>query len=277
MICLNQKTFNQLLNITINNCNKNIEYFREKNYSEYSKIAICFLTVRPSELFYNFCKKLGIHNYDIYICIDDNNYEIPNYDHKIPIIKINNKLCENAGFKSSVLYFKNKACSRDKSLYYFCKKNKKYDNIWFIEEDVFIPSVDTIRNIDNKYKDSDLLCKSRELKKDTLNWPHWERVISESKKDLPFERSLICAIRVSRKMLYVIEKYVETYKTLFMDEALFNTLANYEKLSVIAIPELSTIYFKKDWKLSNININNLYHPIKNINKQNDFRQKLGQV
>ena len=41
---------------------------------------ICFLTVNPSELFYNFVKILQDHNknYDIYICIDNNNYTIPN-------------------------------------------------------------------------------------------------------------------------------------------------------------------------------------------------------
>lgn len=253
---------------------KNLDISEEKNYSNYSKLAICFLTVRPTKIFYDFCKKLANYNYDIYICIDDNNYEIPDYDYKIPIINLNNKLCEEAGFKSSVLYFKNKACSRDKSLYYFCKINKKYDNIWFIEEDVFIPNVNTIKNIDNKYKDADLLCKSRQLQKDNINWPHWKLVISQSRKELPFERSMICAIRVSRQMLHIIEKYADLHKTLFMDEALFNTLANYEKLYAISIPELSTIHFQNEWKLNDININNLYHPIKDINKHNEFRKKM---
>ena len=30
---------------------------------------ICFLTVSPSALFYDFCKKLKNNNTDIYICI----------------------------------------------------------------------------------------------------------------------------------------------------------------------------------------------------------------
>ena len=83
---------------------------------------ICFLTVRPSKLFYDFCKKINCkNNYNIYICIDDNYYSIPKYDCAIEIIKINNELCELAGYKSSVMNHNNKAVSRDKALYYFNK------------------------------------------------------------------------------------------------------------------------------------------------------------
>ena len=93
---------------------------------------ICFLTVRPNILFYNFCNKLKKENYDIYICIDDNSYDITFPNNDIKIIKINNEECCNAGFKNTVLYFQNTACSRDKALYYFCTNNIDYKYIWFI-------------------------------------------------------------------------------------------------------------------------------------------------
>jgi len=113
---------------------------------------ICFLTVHPSTLFYNFCKRLKNEKYDVYICIDDNNYNIPNCDDgNINILKLENKLCEDAGFKNTVTYCKNRACSRDKALYYFCKNDIDFQYIWFIEEDVFIPRISTLINIDNKY------------------------------------------------------------------------------------------------------------------------------
>ena len=50
-----------------------------------SNNIICFLTVRPGELFYNFVKQLP-NQKNIYICIDDNDHNIPNYDDKIKII-----------------------------------------------------------------------------------------------------------------------------------------------------------------------------------------------
>ena len=49
---------------------------------------ICFLTVRPTKLFYDFIKQIKSHK--IFICIDDNTYDIPDYDNCIEIVKINN-------------------------------------------------------------------------------------------------------------------------------------------------------------------------------------------
>ena len=123
-------------------------------------IIKCFLTVTPNEKFYNFIKQLpDIDN--IYICIDNDDYNIPNYDGKIKIIKINKNICESEGFKNTHLHIKG-ALAKDKALYYFYKNNIDYDYIWFMEEDVFIPTIETIKNIDMKYPDNDLLINGKE-------------------------------------------------------------------------------------------------------------------
>ena len=62
-----------------------------------------------------------------------------------------------------MLYFNNKALSRDKALYYFCRYGIKYKYLWMIEEDVFIPNNKTIENIDNKHKNGDLLVASNDI------------------------------------------------------------------------------------------------------------------
>ena len=54
-----------------------------------NKVILCFLTVNPCDIFYNFVKTLP-NKENIYICIDDNNHDIPNYDEEIKIIKYNN-------------------------------------------------------------------------------------------------------------------------------------------------------------------------------------------
>jgi hypothetical protein len=233
---------------------------------------ICFLTVRPTKLFYNFIKQIKSHK--IFICIDDNTYNIPDYDNCIEIIKINNDECNKAGFKGSVMYFKDSACSRDKALYYFSKIYTDFNKIWFIEEDVFIPTIDTIINIDNKYKEGDLLCKTNKLMNEKTNdWYHWKSIYNKINISLPYARSLICAIRCSKKMVQCIEQYADKYKTLFIDEAFFNTLVYHNNLKVVCPIELCSIKYRCNWKINDINPNFLYHPIKDINIHYKFRNQ----
>lgn len=232
---------------------------------------ICFLTVRPCSLFYEFCKKLKNECYDIYIVIDDNNHNIPNCDYDINIIKLDNKLCEENGFKSTVLWFDNKACSRDKALYYFCKNNIDYEYIWFIEQDVFIPSIYTIQNIDNKYTEGDLLVNKHDITNQKCTGWHWPHINKQIKLEPPYSCSMICAIRCSKRMLNCINAYANTYNNLFMDEVLFNTLALQNNLDVIPIIELSTIKYRYNWRKTEINNEYLYHPIKSIKTQYSYR------
>ena len=238
-----------------------------------NNIIKCFLTVTPCEKFYNFIKQLPDIEY-IYICIDNNDYNIPNYDGKIKIIKIDNKESISNGFHSSVLNYEKKALSRDKALYYFYKNNINYDYIWFIEEDVFIPTIETIKNIDIKYPDNDLLVSANNIiyQKHT-NW-HWNVVNRQlnGKLSLPYSNAMICAIRCSKKLLECIFNHALKYKTLFMDEAMFNTLALHNNLNVKDIEELKTIVWMKTWTKNEININNLYHPVKSIENQYQLRK-----
>ena len=238
--------------------------------------CICFLTTRPQKASYEFYKLLKSKNpeYDFFIFIDDDSYEIKGYDNNIPIIKLNRKLCEKEGYKSNILWLQNKASSRDKALYYFNKINKSYKYLWFLEEDVFIPDINTIKKIDKKYKNYDLLSPSHKIinkKKTDWNWNVVNKII---KIKPPYSNSMICAIRVSNKLLSCIDDYARKYKNLFLDEALFNTLSLQNSLKVKNPKELSSIKWRRKWKISEIKKTNLYHPIKNIGVQTKFRNKL---
>lgn len=236
-------------------------------------IIKCFLTVTPNEKFYDFIKQLPDTEY-IYICIDNNDFKIPNYDGKIKIIKIDNKESIKNGFHSSVLSYEKKAVSRDKALYYFYKNNIDYDFIWFIEEDVFIPTIETIKNIDIKYPDNDLLVSNNEIIYTKRNDWHWRLVNKQlyGKISLPYSHAMICAIRCSKKLLDYIFTHAVKYKTLFLDETMFNTIALHNNLNIKVIEELKTIHWRKNWKKNEININNLYHPVKSIEQQYTFRK-----
>jgi GR25 family glycosyltransferase involved in LPS biosynthesis len=255
---------------------------KNKNYDDPNiKInIICFLTVRPSNEFYEFCKKLkNVYDGDMYICIDDNTYEIPEYNNSddISIIKVDNEECKNAGFRNLVSYAIGlEVSSKDKALYYFCKKyqDKDINNIWFIEEDVFIPTLNTIPNIDEKYPTGDFLCKEKlPIEKWTFENYTIEQ-LSKFKIDPPYFHTMVCAIRISNKYLKYIEDFADKYKNLFLDEVFFIILALKNNLDIVLVDEFKGIEWRHVWKLEDINKNYLYHPIKDMKTQVEFHKEL---
>lgn len=246
-----------------------------------SKNAICILSVYANNDTFSFAETLKNDSYDIYICIDNNNSILPEFDKsKITVIRFYDKECEDNHFYGSVVYAHDRACSRDKALYYFCKINTNYDYIWFLEEDVFIPTKNTIQRIDNLYinTNADILSQNNTVKRshDDPNagcWMHWWR--NENKTNYPWAFSMISAIRVSKKLLECISNFVKTNKCLLFDELLFNTIAVQNNLIIETPSELSTIHFSfNDIIPTTVNPNFLYHPIKNLLKQNELRQQL---
>jgi hypothetical protein len=241
---------------------------------------ICFLTVKPCILTLKFCEQLqNESNYNVRVFVDDNDYRIPDiFNGNIEIIKINNKTCEDKGYKSTVMWLDNKACSRDKALYYLNINDIEYDNVWLIEEDVFIPNIETISNIDIKYPNGDLLSRHHSIVntyQDTRKYiiPY----LKKKKIKAPYAQSMISAIRCSKKLVKIIGKHAEINNDLFLDEALFNTLALQNNLDVLTIKELNSIKYKKKWTIKDIKqigINNLYHRIKDIQKHYSYRKEL---
>lgn len=239
-----------------------------------NKYIIAFLTVKPSKLFFEFIKNLKKPNYDIYVIIDDNDYKIKEIYNNINIIYINANEPEIFGFKSTVFNKNNIACSRDKALYYFSNKVTNYDYIWLIEEDVFIPTTETITHIDTKYNHNkyDLLVSKHDIHyTKQYDWL-WSYVYKQTNLNIPLCSGMICAIRCSKELIMCISKYAKENKSLFLDEVLFNTIAEHNKLNVKIIKELFNIVWQKKWEKHNINNNYLYHPIKDINIQYSFRK-----
>ena len=238
------------------------------------KNIICFLTVTPSNSFYTFAKSLQNDNYDVFICVDNNNYKIPKYDNILPIIQINNKLCESYGFKNTVMYFNNRACSRDKALYYFSTEKIEFNKLWLIEEDVFIPTTTIISDIDSKYPEADLLTnpniKTIYHYNKLVKW-HWPKVKNIIMLPLPWSCSMISACRISRELLERIQDYANKNNTLFLDEVLFNTICIHNGLSVLGIEEFTNITFRETWTIDKIDKQHFYHPIKNTDTHTVFR------
>jgi len=239
------------------------------------KNALCFLTVKPNKLFLDMIEKLTYY-YKIFIMVDSNKYKIPKNKYNYTFIQLNEKVCEDKGYKSSVLWCNKRACSRDKALYYFTYINhySNYKFIWFIEEDVFIPRFNLLKGLDEKYENIDLILPKLEDVPEDWNLYSITNTQINNTIPKPWFRSMICALRLNSNMMKLIHNYTLKYKTLFLDEVFFPTLAIKNNLSVQVSPHLKGIVYRNDWKLDDIEFYVMYHPIKKINRQIAFRSNI---
>jgi hypothetical protein len=219
---------------------------------------------------------------------DDNNCDIDN-NTNIEFIKIDDTECFNNGFKNSNCCVEKNPSAWDKVFYYFCKLNpNKYDYVWIVEDDVFVPNNDAFWNLDNKYGKADLLCRSNTCNLSINDWQLWYTI--NNKYDLPWYSSMVCCCRISNQLFLEIGKYVENHKQLFFIEAMINTIANHKKLSIKQVEEFENIIAKASignryrhfsngkiiWmtkSIENIKENYIYHPVKNIELQEQYRIK----
>lgn len=264
-----------------------INYILSKiNYKEFfgnkQKNAICLLIKKSNDIWFSFLNDFtkdninNLINYDIYIVTDDDDILINDYQLKYPNIKllqINNIDAFNKGYKNSS-YIKN-VLPLDKALYYFCETNIYYDNIWFIEDDVYIPTKYNLYDLDLKYSIIDLIHTDSNINTDgnLNNWPWWIKIIPFY--ELPWYSGLQCICRMSNKLLLKIKEFVKINNTLVFLEVLFPTIAGKNNLKMMDIPEFkNVIYYQHYNNINEIDETNFYHPIKNLNHHVELRMKL---
>lgn len=242
-----------------------------------SNKAIALLTKYPTNIWLNFLN--NFNNYDIFIIIDDNSKDFSklfgSLNSKINFIQIDDNYAKSKGFYCNGHVpsgsLPGKPISWDKSLMYFSLINNNYDYVWFMEDDVLFLKEDVLQNIDFKYPNSDLLTPSNNI---INNYDLWTWELKYTIKDilkLPICTSMICACRISNKLLHIIKNYRDNNNILAFYEAMFNTLAYQNNCKIDTPDELSTIHYRTSWDLNNLNLNNLYHPVKNIDSHIIFR------
>jgi hypothetical protein len=205
--------------------------------------------------------------YDIYVIIDDNEQKYENYTN-IKCIQIDNTECRNSGYVNVNFFIGKEISGWDKALYYFSKVNTSYENVWFMEDDVFIYNESTLLNIDTHHIYQDLLCPSF-MGDHTSPWPHWPMIRIEIPP--PYVFGMVCACRISNKLLKSINEYATKYNTLFFLEALFPTLAKQHTMQIAHPKEMETIVYRRDCSIQDINKQNVYHPVKDIRLHVQFR------
>ena len=210
--------------------------------------AIAVLTVTPSDdllEFYSGFVRLG---YRVFVVIDDNNFKLGNAEVKaknagVSLMQFEEYECRRAGFfdlnplpgeeldvakmpghwllarlggKSSDVEFRRRCSAWEKALYYFCCRDLSHDNVWFIEDDVFVPNHEIILTMDRKYGKADIISAENVVYKDGVlddgeHWPWWKHVPKTILRP-PWAHSMVVAVRLSRKILTAFDDLIRRNK-----------------------------------------------------------------
>jgi hypothetical protein len=238
--------------------------------------AICLLTVRPDMDQLDFFRSLT--GYDVYVVCDDNTADIASlrarYDEFV-FVRMDELHCLRRGFRQVNALVKNGVPSSwDKALCYFSEViPDRHEHVWFLESDVFVPSIATLPAIDAKYGDSsDLLSQRFEAFADVPDWPFWHK---HHDRSLPRFKSQVSAIRASKTFIDRVGQYAAVNGRLIFLESFFPSLAIREGLRFGEIAELHTILFHKRWDPGEFSAQNLYHPVKDMRLQAAARRQFG--
>jgi hypothetical protein len=249
------------------------------------KSAICLLCVEPHPSHIKFLESILGEYTKIMLCDSSTGGYTSDI---IQFINIEDNVCYNEGYKNMNYCVPKNPSAWDKAMYYFCKIDPSYDYVWFLEDDVFVSSIDAVSNMDKKYPECDLLSKQNTKITDghTSEWIHWQQGLDHH--PLPWYISMICACRLSKALLQKIKEYVDNNHTLFFLEIMVNTLSMHHDLTVVNPVELQNIMptaqvgkrvrryknGKYTWvqqSIDNVEPNYFYHPMKDIDLHDKFR------
>jgi hypothetical protein len=249
------------------------------------KSAICLLCIEPDPCHVKFLERISGEYTKIMLCDRSTNGYTSDI---IQFINIDDNVCYNEGYTNMNYWVPKNPSAWDKAMYYFCKIDPSYDYVWFLEDDVFVSSIQAISNMDKNYSEGDLLCKENIINLDghTDGWTHWAQVLD--RHPLPWYISMICACRVSKSLLQKIKEYVDNNHRLFFLEIMLNTIAMHNGLTVVNPIELQKImassevgkrvrrykHGKYTWvqqSIDNVQPDYFYHPMKDFALHDKFR------
>lgn len=237
--------------------------------------AICLITLYPDKK-ESYLKFLStFQKYDIFVVIDDNTKSYAHLQKLYPTIRFvqfRNDLCEHSGYKNlSFTNLKKVVTGWDKAIYLFTLLGTTYRNVWFLEDDVYFHSENTLETIDEKYLTEDILCNTSYEPAKLHEWL-WNRI------EIPFKGQyscgMMCALRLSTRYLEGIRDYVAEHGTLFFLEAFFPCFAQKMKYkTVVNPPEFLTITFNRVFQDEEVHKNGLFHPMKNLDDHTRHRSR----
>ena len=258
------------------------------------KKAVALIVKEPKEIYLDFLQ--GFTQYDIYIIIDSDK-DLTELTKAVPagscakadkykplnFIQLSNQHCINHGFQNvNFIGVKKMISGWDKALLFFSVVIPlKYDYVWFIEDDVFFLNEQVLTNLDLKYPSQDLIANcdfdKNNINSNFSNNVGWVWPLINIQIQKPWYAGMMCAARLSDTLLQCIRWYASKYNTLFFLEALFPTITSHFKLSYVNPIELTTItyrdvFFEKEEDQERLETH-IFHPMKDLNKHLELRQK----
>ena len=271
-----------------------------------NKTAIAVLTRVPDQKQLLFYSEFQNHGFEVFFFIDDNEYKVEKCL-KARYIQIDEKECIRYGFYNFAP--PPKCGAWDKALYYFCRLHNDYANVWFVEDDVFIPNCQTLLDIDRRYGDSDIISAPNIVNRAGLldDW-HWWKHIPDRMLPPPWCKAMVCGVRLSNELLKSVNEFIEAHSTrlritneisklyntsvrrrvasllgfkikkkhlkyLFI-EYIFHTIALHNNKRIVGAEELESIVWRKVWRVQDMNEECLYHPIKDIAAHEFYRVQI---
>jgi hypothetical protein len=240
-----------------------------EGFQEQSKIVIALLCVCPNERVVEFAKNYAT-THPTYIICDDPDCETPTLPN-ITFVKITDDECRRTGYNNSNPAITKRPSAWDKVILYFCEKNVQPEHVWFIEEDVFVPRADIFKELDERYPTTDLVTKQHVKDSEDPSFEFWYD--GDGKMERPFYRSLVCCTRVSRRLFNTVKELHDEKNTLCFIEIIFSTLAVQNNFSIEQAPELQSIIFRHTWTEDTVNLNGLFHPVKDTALHDTYRER----
>ena len=180
----------------------------------------------------------------------------------------------NAGFDGAEIYFDGGPHSWAKATFFICRLAPKYDFVWLMEEDVYIPSMASFSAMLSLSVYKDVVIKSLSFQNDSAHWPHWEQAVANFPLPKPWFDSLVSVLGMSNTMITKVDDHIKEYQKMGFVEYFFPSIAAHNNLTVYNPSTLDTI--EAGWDFTCENVNNLnmnwFHPIKD---QNGFRRDCG--
>lgn len=240
-----------------------------------TRIAFVLLTRAPAPEWLEFLRTFE-QEYDVYVVVDNNDINCSELLATYPsvvFVQIGQDTCSAAGFWNENYMIKTEPTAWGKALYYFSVLYKKqYQHVWLCEDDVFMPSVQALKNIDVATGHADFVSAPLIVTHQYAEGSHFPQLGNTI--PLPWASAMVCTCRCSSKVLKKVAAYTKTHKKLNFIEVLLPSLALSNGYTTASPPELVNILYRHDWLAENIQSTHLYHPVKDIKLHNVFRQAL---
>jgi len=245
--------------------------------------ALCVLTARPPLETLEFTEQLAQdgmrYGVDVYIIIDDDKFNFSSlkvFSH-IRLLNISRKECISHGYQYTTHVGVNHSnvSAWDKALFHFSVLNKNYPFIWFVEDDVFIPSIQSFVSLLQLYaNDSDLVIQQNSINLNG-NKTYWWWFEAVGKLVPPWSKAMVNVVGLSQRLLQAIAEEIKWRGRAPFHEFLFLTIAIKLNMTIVTPFELNTLTYRKEFAWEHVyrRPNNMWHPMKNSSQRSSFRQR----